>query len=186
MYSQAQFLNLTVDEYFRLELESIVRHEYIDGQIYPMLGISDKSRIITENIFNLIRSQLYGSDFRVFSSEMKLRIEPLNIFYYPEILVTSDSQDREKLFKSRPCLIVEVISPTTERIDRNEKLVNYRALESLQEYVLVSQSEIKIDIYRKYNQASWFVESITDKRVIKFNSIGLSVSMEEIYEDVEF
>ncbi|WP_016866144.1 MULTISPECIES: Uma2 family endonuclease [Fischerella] len=186
MYTQAQFLNLSVDEYFKLELESFTRHEYIAGQVYPILGETQVEKMITENIFTRLRTHLYGTNFRTFSSNMKVKLEPLDIFYYPEIFVTSNYQDIGKPFKTHPCLIVEVISSITERIDRNEKLFNYQQIDSLQEYILVSQSHIQVDIYRKDNQNNWFLEVFKSPLdSIEFSSVDLTILISEIYEDIE-
>jgi Uma2 family endonuclease len=184
MYTQAKYFNLSVDEYLKLELESINKHEYVNGQVYPIFTVSEKQRLITSNIFNKLRTQLYGTKYRVFASDMKLRIEPTNVFYYPEVLVTGESQDRDKTFKTRPCLIVEVLSPGTERIDRHEKLTNYQLIESLQEYLLVSQSLMKVDIYRKNNKTNWSLETLREEDVVKLTSVGLEMPVPEIYEDV--
>jgi Uma2 family endonuclease len=187
MYTQSRFLNLSVDEYLKLELESFTRHEYIAGQVYPILGETQVAKIITENIFTELRTHLYGTNFRTFSSNMKLRIEQLNIFYYPEIFVVPNHQDLGKPFKTHPCLIVEVISPITERIDRNEKLINYQQIDSLQEYILVYQSHIQVDVYRKDHQNNWFLEVFQSPLdIIKFSSVDLTMLGSEIYEDIKF
>ncbi len=186
MYTQAKLLHLTVDEYLQLELESVVHHEYIAGQVYPTVAGSQNSKIISGNILTRLRTHLLGTSCRVFSSDMKVKIEALDVFYHPAIFVTCDPGDREKLFKTYPSLIVEVISPETERIHRNEKLMNYQQIESLQEYVLVYQSEPKVDSYRKYNHKTWFVEQFIRTDVMKLSSVGLEMAIAEIYEDVEF
>ncbi|MCX7596240.1 MAG: Uma2 family endonuclease [Fischerella sp.] len=185
MYTQAQFLNISVDEYLKLELESLTRHEYIAGQVYPILGETPPEKIITENVFTRLRTHLYGTNFRIFSSTMKLKIEPLNIFYYPDIFVISNHKDIGKAFKTHPCLIVEVASPITERIDRNEKLINYQQIHSLHEYILVYQSHIQVEIYRKDFQNNWFLEVFQSPLdFIKFASVDLTMPIAEIYEDV--
>lgn len=115
---------------------------------------------------------------------MKIKIPNLNIFYYPNISVTCNPQDREKFYKSQPCLIVEVFSSATERIHRNEKLMNYRQLQHLQEYVLVSESEIKVEVYHKNNQNNWFVEELGKKDNLQLSSVGLEIAIADIYEDV--
>ena len=184
MYSLPKFIDLTIDEYLQFDLESMVPHEYIAGQVYPVLKKSHHVKIIAENIFSRLRTQLHGKQCRVFSSDMKIRIEPINVFYYPEVFVVCDSQDKEKFFKTRPCVIVEILSPNTERINRNEKLLNYRQLSSLQEYILVSQSEIKVDIYRKINQNNWLLETFTENSTLKLQSVDVEITMAEMYEDV--
>lgn len=185
MYSQAKFINSTVDEYLQFDLESIARHEFIAGQVYPMFKGSHNFKIIGENMFARLRTQLYSTDFQVFSSDMKIRIESINAFYYPEVSVVRNYQARELYFKTRPCLIAQVMSPTTERIDRNEKLFNYRQLPSLQEYLLVDQFEMKVEVYRK-SQNNWLLETLTQDSILKLQSINVEITMAEIYEDVEF
>ncbi|NJM17897.1 MAG: Uma2 family endonuclease [Richelia sp. RM2_1_2] len=185
MYSQAKFIDSSIDEYLQFDLESIVRHEYIAGQVYPVLKDSHNLKVIAENLFARLRTQLYGSDCQVFTSDMKIRIEPINAFYYPEVSVVRDSEDKELYFKTRPCLIAEVISPITERIDRNEKLFNYRQLPSLQEYILIHQSEMKVELYRKFYQNNWFMQTLTQDNILQLQSVDVEITMAEIYEDVE-
>ena len=186
MFAQSQLPNLTLDEYLELELKCDIRHEYIAGQVYAMAGGSREHDIISGNLYTRLRTHLRGSGCQVFSSDMKVRIESLDLFYYPDISVTCNPQDREKYFNRYPCLIIEVTSPSTERIDRNEKLVNYRQLEGLQEYVLVDQEQIRVNIYHKDNQGKWSVETLLQGDVVKLTSVGLDMAMIEIYEDVEF
>ncbi len=186
MYSQPEHIDSTIDEYLQFDLESLVRYEYLAGQVYPVLGDSHNLKIIAENLFARLRTQLYGTGCQVFSSDMKVRIESMNAFYYPEVSVLKDSHDKNLYFKSDPCLIAEVISPITERIDRNEKLFNYRQIPSLQEYILVHQSEMKVEIYHKVYRNNWLLEVLTGDSVMKLQSVHLEITMAEIYEDVEF
>lgn len=186
MYSQPKYLDSTIDEYLQYDLESLVRYEYIAGQLYPLLGESHNLKIIAENLFARLRTQLYGTSSHVFSSDMKVRIESMNAFYYPEVCVVKDSQDRGTYFKTRPCLIAEVISPITERIDRVEKLLSYRQIPSLQEYMLVHQSEMKVEIYHKVYRDNWLLEVLTQDSILKLQSVNVEITMAEIYEDVEF
>jgi Uma2 family endonuclease len=121
-------------------------------------------------------------------ADMKVRTElpdeGKNIFYYPDVIVKSDLEDKDRFFLNYPCLIIEVRSPTTETTDRREKLVNYQTKISLQEYVLVSQDEIKIEVYRKDAQGNWSIQTLGKGDDLKLNSIGLTLTMADIYEDV--
>ena len=185
MSTQLKPLNLTVSEYLQLELESEVRHEYIAGEVYAMAGASEEHDLICGNIYVKLRQHLRGSGCRVFSSDMKVKIEELDIFYYPDISVTCDDRDREKYFKKSPCLLVEVLSNATKRVDRNEKLVNYLEIQSLQEYVLVSQERVKVEIYRKDENGNWNATVLGETDVFSLESVGLKMSMGEVYEDVD-
>lgn len=186
MYSQPIYVDSTIDEYLQFDLESLVRYEYIAGQVYPLMGDSHNLKIIAENLFARLRTQLYGTGCHVFSSDMKIRVEEVNAFYYPEVSVVKDSQDREAYFKNRPCLIAEVLSPITERTDRNEKLFNYRHIPTLEEYILVHQSEIKVEVYHKVYQNNWLLETLTADSILKLQSVNVEITMAEIYEDVDF
>ncbi|WP_414753714.1 Uma2 family endonuclease [Anabaena sp. CCY 9910] len=186
MYSPINLF--TAEEYLELEKSSETRHEYLGGQIFAMSGGSKEHNLISGNIYSRLRSHLRGTSCSVFMADMKIRLklanEPKNLFYYPDVTVTCDPQDQDRFYLNSPCLIIEVLSPSTELTDRREKLINYRTLESLQEYILVSQDEIKIEIYRKDNQGNWTLEILTQEHDLKLNSIGLTLTMPEIYEDV--
>ena len=183
MSTQLKPLNLTVSEYLQLELESKIRHEYIAGEVYAMVGASKNHNLILGNIYIKLRQHLRGKGCQVFSSDMKVKIEDFDIFYYPDISVTCDVRDREKYFLKSPCLIVEVLSAGTKRIDRNEKLVNYLEINSLQEYVLVSQDRIKVEIYRKDESGNWNLISLGETDVLSLESVGLQMTMAEVYEE---
>ena len=177
---------ITVEEYLELEKTSEIRHEYLGGQLFPMSGASQEHNLITGNIITLLRPHLRGSSYRVFFSNMKLKVklEKLDIFYYPDVLVTCNSNDNEKYFKTSPKLVVEVLSNSTQTIDRREKLFYYRMLKSLQEYVLISQDEVKVEIYRKDNQGNWLIQTLEKGDELHLNSIDLTLTMTDIYEDV--
>ncbi len=178
----------SVAEYLDAESKSELRHEYLGGQIFAIAGGSKAHNIITLNIASRLRSQLRGGACDVFMSDMKVKLEAANqnqtIFYYPDVVVTCSSEDRDNYFVNYPCVIFEVLSPSTEVSDRREKLVNYQTIGSLQEYVLVSPDEIKVEVYRQNLQGNWTQEilGIEDKLVL--NSVNLSLTMTDIYEDI--
>ncbi|RAM49100.1 MAG: Uma2 family endonuclease [Hapalosiphonaceae cyanobacterium JJU2] len=179
---------LSIEEYFQLEQSSEVRHEYLGGQIFAMSGGSKEHNTITLNIASRLRSHLRGGSCSVFMAEMKVRIELAdqnnNIFYYPDVVVSCNSQDQDRYFLNYPCLVIEVLSPSTEVTDRREKLVNYQKLDSLREYVLVSQDDMKVEVYRKNAQGNWLLEILGKDNELSLDSVGLSLTMAEIYEDV--
>ena len=186
MQSPINFLG--VEEYLQLEDKSEIRHEYLGGQIFAMSGGSKEHNLIAGNIYSRLRSHLRGSSCSVFMADMKVRIELANkakdIFYYPDVVITCDSQDQDRFFLNYPCLIIKVLSPSTETTDRRENLVNYQNLESLQEYVLVSQEAIKIEVYRQDHQKNWLLEILGKDDELRLDSIGLTLTMAEVYEEV--
>lgn len=180
-------LNLiTVEEYLNLEQDAEIRHEYVVGQIYAMAGASEAHNLIAGNIFAVLRPHLRGSSCRAFVADMKVKVkaQKADIFYYPDLLATCDPNDSEKYFKTYPSLIVEVLSDFTETTDKREKRINYQTIDSLKEYVLVSQDETRVEIYCKDNNGNWTVETLGKNDDLQLNSVGLTLTMADIYEDV--
>lgn len=177
---------LTVEEYLKFEQNDEIRHEYVAGQIYAMAGASEAHNLIVTNLIAILRPHLRGSSCRAFVADMKVKInlQQGDIFYYPDLLVTCDQDDREKYFKTNPNLIVEVLSDSTETTDKREKRINYQSLDSLQEYILVAQDKMRVEIYRRDGSGNWTVEILGEKELLRLDSVGLTLTMADIYEDV--
>ena len=132
MIASPQQSSLTPDEYLQLEETNTTKHEYIDGEIYAMAGATDTHVTIALNIASILRSHVRGSGCRVYISDMKVRIESKNRFFYPDVMVTCEKKDRENAtYKQFPCLIIEVLSDSTEAFDRGDKFADYQSLETL-------------------------------------------------------
>ncbi|WP_071191407.1 Uma2 family endonuclease [Trichormus sp. NMC-1] len=177
---------LSVQEYFEAEKSSDIRHEYIAGQVFAMAGASEEHNLIATNIIAILRPHLRGSSCRAFVSDMKVNVQVKNadIFYYPDILVTCDTEDKERYFKTRPNLIIEVLSDSTATTDKREKRINYQTLDSLQEYVLIYQNQIKVEVYRREISGNWSMVVLGKDDKLRLDSVGLNLTMEDIYEDV--
>lgn len=173
----------TIEDYLIAEEKSPTRHEYIGGYVFAMAGASEEHNIIAVNICTLLRSHLRGSSCRVFMSDMKVKIKD-DIFYYPDLLVTCNREDNHRYFKTQPNLIIEVLSESTETTDRREKLMNYQTLESLKEYVLVSQNMMQVEVYRQDTPGNWTVQILGKDNDLTLESVGLTMTMAQIYEDV--
>lgn len=184
MQSAVSFFS--IEEYLQLEQTSEIRHEYLGGQVFAMSGGSKEHNLITGNIYTLLRFHLRGTACRTFTSDMKVKVkvQKADIFYYPDILVTCDPNDNERYFKTSPKLIVEVLSNSTKTIDKREKRLYYQFIDSLQEYVLISQDEIKVEVYRKDAQGDWSMQTLGENNELHLNSINLTPTMADIYEDV--
>lgn len=178
----------TPDEYLQLEDTSDTKHEYIDGQVYAMAGASDAHVTIAGNLFALLRSHVRGSGCRVYIADMKARIESLNRFYYPDVMVTCDSRDAEtSTYKQFPCLIVEVLSDSTEAGDRGDKFSDYQELESLREYVLINTKRQRVECFRRNEQGLWVLQYyLPQQRSFRLDSIGFEGTLAALYEDVIF
>ena len=134
-------LYITPEDYLAAEELSPMRHEYRDGEVFAMTGGTRNHHAISTNFLMAIAPRLRGSGCRAFVEGMKTRVEASNAFYYPDVVVTCDDRDRpnDEQYINHPTLIVEVLSPSTERYDRTEKFADNRANPSLCEYILVSK-----------------------------------------------
>ena len=178
-------LSLSVEEYLEGERDGEVRHEYVAGQAYAMAGASARHNRIAGNIFTRLSVHLDGADCEPFISDMKVRVAP-DLFYYPDVVVACDPPGADPYFRTEPRLVVEVLSPSTERADRHEKLAGYRNSPSLQEYALVSQDGTVVELHRRAADG-WQVELFTgpDDRCV-FDSVGLTLTLADIYRNVRF
>ena len=176
-----------VPEYLEGELQSEIRHEYIAGLVYAMAGAGEKHNRISLNIAFHLRSAARGKTCGVFISDMKVRVEQNDTFYYPDVMLTCDPQDTESLHKSRPCAIIEVLSPATELTDRREKLAAYRTLKSLRYYLLVAQDKKRIECFSLDEGNHWQTLTIegTGQIDIDCNGFKSVLSLDDVYEDVQ-
>jgi Uma2 family endonuclease len=175
---------ISVDEYIRGEQVSEVRHEYIGGQVYAMSGGSEAHNSLCINLVSALRQHFRGKPCKVFMADMKLRLNIAedDIFYYPDLLVTCDPSDSEKYYKSQPVVLVEVLSPSTERLDRREKFLSYQRLPSLKEYILIDQEKMAVTIFRR--ETEWKSEHLSESDTLTMPSIDFSLAVANIYEDV--
>ena len=181
----AQSFTIDVDDYLHGEQESPIRHEYIAGPVYAMAGAGEAHNRISLNIAFHLRAATRGSPCAVFISDMKVRVAAHEAFYYPDVLLTCDPTDRESLYKAAPCLIAEVLSPSTEMTDRREKLLAYRTLPSLRYYLLVAQDRRLVEVYRREGDCGWRHE-LSDEGALAFDCGGLALrlTVADLYEDV--
>ncbi len=178
---------ISPQEYLAGEELSPIKHEYINGQVYAMAGASDAHVTIAGNLFALLRNHVRGSGCRVYMSDMKAKIETGNIFYYPDVMVTCDARDKTwQNHKKYPCLIVEVLSDSTEAFDRGDKFANYQQLPTLQEYVVISQKRQRVECFRRNADGLWILQSYNSGSEVYLESIDFRTRIEDLYEDVIF
>ncbi|MEA5617008.1 Uma2 family endonuclease [Cronbergia sp. UHCC 0137] len=176
---------ISPEEYLEREKLSEIKHEYIDGEVYAMAGASDTHVTISGNFYILVHSHLRGNACRVYMADMKVEVEKVNRYFYPDLLVTCDDRDREfEYFKKYPCLIVEVLSKSTEGYDRGKKFADYRKLDTLQEYVLVSPEEINVECFRRDEAGNWVLYSYEKDDEVHLTSIDFHCPIKALYEDV--
>lgn len=183
----ASYTQISEAEYLALEAQSPLKHEYVAGGIYAMTGASLRHNVIALNIAALLRAHLRGSPCRTFMSDAKLRVNKLNSYYYPDVMVTCDPRHQNitpgDTVIETPRLVVEILSTSTEATDRREKLLAYRSLPSMLEYVLVSQEVARIEIHRRQGDIGWQIITLSAGDPVELNSVELVTDFAAIYEE---
>jgi Uma2 family endonuclease len=190
MLTQSPPKTLSLEEYRNLETIAEVKHEYHDGEIIEMTGGSINHNSILINLIVLLKLALRGTNYRLQSSDLRLWIPQYNRGLYPDLMIIageplfSDNRNDEIL---NPCVIIEVLSPSTSGYDRGDKFRYYRSIPQLNQYLLVSQGEILIESYSKTSENNWLLQEYTPARgIISLDSLGISLNLVDIYEGVDF
>ncbi len=174
-------------DYLEGEKVSPIKHEYIRGEVYAMVGGSKAHDTIALNLLSLLRNHVRGSGCRVHTGDLKVYIEAADVYYYPDALVTCDQRDitsPEDYFIRYPRLVVEVLSPSTEAFNRGNKFADYRQIETLEEYVLISQDQINVECFRRNKEGRWVLYPYSKEDELELASIGFKCAIIELYEDV--
>lgn len=178
--------SISVADYLNGELKSEIRHEYIGGLVYAMAGASRRHNVICGNLFAGLRAHLRGTPCQVFMVDLKarLRIAGEDIFYYPDLMVTCDPRSNDPYFESFPKVLIEVLSPETERIDRREKFSTYTQVETLEEYILVAQENMEVTVFRRAN--NWLPDVANQReQQLRVSSLDFSMPLSAIYENAQ-
>ena len=181
---------LTPEQYLELERASEFRSEYYNGRMYAMSDASHAHVIITSNLSGELRAALKKHPCTVGTSDFRVRVSPSGLYAYPDVVVVCGDPkfaDGGTDTLLNPVLLIEVLSPSTEAYDRGFKSAQYRMLESVKEYALVSQSEPRVEIFRRQPSRDWLLsESFGLDAVCRFESLQCTVALAEIYDKVTF
>jgi Uma2 family endonuclease len=181
-----QAVRLSADEYLAFERSSTTKHEYVDGELREMTGASRLHILIAGNIHVLLANSLRERPFEVYEVDMRVRV-PHGPYYYPDVTVAPSPpqlEDDNADTLLNPLVIVECLSPSTRRIDRGEKLDNYRRIASLAEYLIVAQDRIWIDRYYKTDGGWQLAEYSTPTETVPLPVIGCELTLSEVYDKV--
>lgn len=182
---QAQLHTVTIDEYLRDELTAEEKHEYIAGQVYAMVGTSRRHNLIASNLLVAFREYV-KSPCQVYMADIKLHIRAKNLFYYPDLMVGCDPEDNHEYYLERPQVIVEVLSESTELIDRREKWLAYQTIPTLREYLMVHQSDRRAELYLRDDLGSpWWKRDHGPEDKLELPTLGLAIPLVTIYRDVD-
>lgn len=181
------FPRFTPSEYFDWEEQQLERHEYIDGEVYAMTGGTINHSQIASNFNRVLGNHLDGGSCKTLNSDARINILETNDYSYPDASVTCDDRDkRNTQYIVYPCLIIEVLSDSTEAYDRGEKFYRYRRNLVLQDYILASAKSISIDLYHKNDAGEWVISNYRSGDTVTLKSIGLSFPIEQVYRGIVF
>jgi len=183
-------VRVTAEEYLRLERLAETKSEYFDGEIFPMPGVTRQHNLINGNLVFELKTQLGGRPCDVYFCDMRVKAPASSSYAYPDIAVLCGEpvfEDAHSDTLLNPQLIIEVLSQSTERHDRGRKLRHYRSIESLLEYVLISQTECSIERYARQLSGEWAYTEVTGPTsVLELASISCHLSLARVYDRIVF
>ncbi len=181
---------MSLEEYLEFDFNAEGRYEYFDGEVIEMSGGSPEHSLLGSKIGYLLGNSLYPKGCLGYSSDVKIKVPIMPPYRYGDISALCGEPIYENLGKQRllvnPSLIVEVMSPSTENYDREEKFKAYKSIESLREYILVSQVKKFVTLYVKHNEKFWFQSEYVEGEKLKLESLDCELSVDEIYQGIVF
>lgn len=194
MIANPGFPKMTPQEYLAWEETQPLRYEYLNGEVVAMTGGTIPHNQVAVNLATLLKVHLRGKGCKVLTSDAKVAVSEQGPFHYADVSVTCDQRDRTaRQYIRFPCLVVEVLSPSTEAIDRGEKFRQYRRIETLKEYVLIDPERLNVECYRLNERSNWelFQCPVEEGEInwseceVTLTSVDLSFPLSLLYEDVE-
>ena len=180
IFENEHFPQFTPLEYLEWEAQQELRHEFVDGRLSAMTSDVDRERVAM-NFSNMLKNHLQSTVCRVFDADVKVQILESNSFLYPDVSVSGDVHDRSaNKFISHPCLIVEVLSPSTEADNRGGRFALYRPMTSLQEYVLVSADPIELNVHQLNERGEWEFSLYESGDVVELKSVNFTFEIESV------
>lgn len=183
---------MTAEQYFELEAKALERHEFHDGEMLAMAGASFEHSAIGARLIGLLSAQLNGKPCVPLTADMRHRVGTGRRFVYPDISILCgqpqfDPLDPQPRTLLNPTVIFEVISPSSEAYDRGEKFACYRAVESMKDYVLVSQDRPRVEVFSRRDTGDWRIECVEGlEATIAIPSIDAALSLADIYKGITF
>ncbi|HXV64241.1 MAG TPA: Uma2 family endonuclease [Vicinamibacteria bacterium] len=186
MTRSATLHEYTYSEYLAHEAASNVKHEYLDGEIYAMAGGSPAHAELSVAVSSALRAQLQDGPCRVFSSDLRIRVAATGLATYPDVTVVCGPLERDREGREtvmNPKVLVEVLSDGTERYDRGEKFEHYKQIPSFEEYVLLSQKEEQVEVWRR-EDGSWRRRTARSGERLTLESIDCELVVDDLYRGV--
>jgi Uma2 family endonuclease len=179
-------LLMSYEQYLVWESTQETRHEYFNGEVIAMAGSTRNHNRVSLNCFKSLDDALGDRQCDVYIADVKVQVEPSRKYFYPDVVVTCDERDRDPQLVLFPCLIIEVLSPSTEAYDRGFKFSQYRQFDSLQEYVLVQVEQPIVEVFQRNQDGKWWFSEYELGDRLFLQSINLEISVEDLYKQIDF
>jgi Uma2 family endonuclease len=180
---------LTTEEYLAFERGIEIKHEYFAGEIFAMVGASKRHNLITANVIRVLGNQLVERPCNVYPSDMRVKVRSTGKYTYPDVVVAcfeEEFDDAEKDTLLNPVVIIEVLSESTEAYDRGKKFEQYQQIESLIEYILITQEPYRVEQYVRQSNREWrYSEYHNAEDIVRISVIGCELALTDVYIKVE-
>ncbi|WP_414513582.1 Uma2 family endonuclease [Nostoc sp. PCC 9305] len=177
---------MSAEEYLVWEPTQEERYEYWDGEVVMMSGATRNHNRISLNFSKLLDDALADRTCEVYIVDVKVQVEPGQKYFYPDVVVTCDERDTDPQLVQFPCLIIEVLSPSTEAADRGKKFAKYRQSPTLQEYVLVQVAQPIVEVFRRNEQGKWVLSEYNLGDILRLESVDVEIAIANLYRQVQF
>ncbi|HXG84873.1 MAG TPA: Uma2 family endonuclease [Pyrinomonadaceae bacterium] len=181
--------NYTSEEYLKIERNSSTKHEFIGGKVLSLAGSNRTRSLIGSNTTIAVGNRIHGQKNEIYSGNMRVQMSPTR-FSYPDVVIVSSKPafiDNESDVLLNPTIVVEIYSKNTSSLDKTEKLECYLAMDSIREYLLVKEDEMRVEHYAKQNAKQWVYRIYNEREeIISMESINCKVSLTEIYAQINF
>jgi Uma2 family endonuclease len=185
MGQAATLHRMSAEDFLAWDAHETIKHEFVRGEVFAMAGAEEGHVTASLNVAMALRTHLAGTACRTFMADMKLRVEPADCFFYPDVMVTCSANDAADLkIKREPCLVVEVLSASTAGYDRGDKFAAYRLLPTLQEYLLVDPESRRCDLYRKGDDGLWVLHPVEPGQDLHLASVGLALPATALWAEM--
>lgn len=179
---------MTLEEYLEFDANAEGRYEYYDGEVFEMSGGSPEHALLGSCIGFLLNAKVLSKGCLVYSSDVKIKVPTMPPYRYGDVSALCGQAVYEQIGNQKlltnPALIVEVLSPSTEKYDREKKFKAYKSIESLREYLLIWQDERFVTLYTKHNEKFWFQSQYEAGETLKLESLDCELSVDEIYQGI--
>jgi Uma2 family endonuclease len=185
MGQAAEKIRMSAQDFLGWDATQVQRHEFVRGEVFAMAGAGEAHVMVAGNLYMQLRQHLAGTPCRTFITDMKLRVEAADAYFYPDVMVTCSPADAaDPMIKREPVLLVEVLSPATAACDRGDKFAAYRQLPTLRELLLVDTDSRRCDLYRKGEDGLWVLHPFEPGQAVALASVSLEIAPQALWAEV--